>query len=462
VSAKSSKLAATSAASSSRDNPGHSSAAAAHEPKHKPIPGSKGQAAPLHPDVRREAEMLRARANRTMTYAWIACGVLAVVAAGFVVNIRIKKNAEQAAIDAETKKESDFLAKMKTFNVDVPAQAEEAIKTAESDKWWKDTPIAADVSTILNKAHAVLDLARDRKEVDDRLTNVEIAVKDYASKPADELAKARRTLDDLESKGDMMGDEFKKRVATAKSTVDRAYMTRLHDEAKAQAAAGVGNARVALTAYTKAEEEALKMFEKNIRSKNKEAEDYYKAHYLDIIKESDALSYALFTPEEIAKTPWTDLLAANQKEHWQHYEFKGWRLENGVLDAVGADPGAGKDALMAVPESGGYRDFQLECEFTMAKGGSKFCFRLGKRVDRQTAQYDVDVGPKSTAFKAGTQYTALATFVGSKLSITFTPADANAYEDEVHWDVTRKGAFGITLAEGAEMKITRLRIRELR
>jgi hypothetical protein len=412
--------------------------------------------------VRREAEMLRARANRTMTYAWIACGVLAVIAAGFVVNIRIKKKTEQDLIEAEAKKESDFLAKIKGFDVDVPAQAEEAIKTADSDKSWKDTPIAGDVSSILNKAHSVLDLARDKKEVDDRLTNAEIAVKDYASKPAEDLAKARRTLDDLESKGDMMGDDFKKRVAAAKSTVDRAYITRLHDEAKAQAAAGAGNARVALTAYTKAEDETLKLFEKNIRSKNKEAEDYFKAHYLDIIKESDAVAQSLFTPEEIAKTPWTDLLAANQKPHWQQDGFKGWRIENNVLEAAGPDAGSGKVALMAIPEAGGYRDFQLECEFMIPKGGAKLCFRLGRRVDRQTAQYDIDASPKSTSFKAGETYTATVTFVASKLNIAFAPGDIQPYEEEVRWDITRKGAFGVTLGEGSEIKITRLRIRELR
>jgi hypothetical protein len=437
-------------------------AAAAHEPRHKPIPGAKGAAAPVHPDVRREAEMLRARANRTMTYAWIACGVLAVVAAGFVVRIKMKKAEEQAAIDAEAKKESDFLAKMKGFNVDDPVQADEAIKLAEGEKWWKDTPVAGDVSTILNKGHSVIDLAKDKKEIEDRLVNAESVVKDYATKSADEIAKVRRTLEDLEGKGDMMGDDFKKRVTSARTTVDRAYITRLHDEAKTQAAAGAGNARIALTAYTKAEDETLKLFEKNIRSKNKEAEDYFKAHYLDIIKESDVIAKSLFTPEEIAKTPWTDLLSADQKKHWQQDGFKGWRIENGVLEAAGPDAGSGKVALMAIPDAGGYRDFQLECEFTILKGGAKFCYRLGRRVDRQTAQYDVDAGPKSTSFKAGEAYTQTTTFVGSKLNVAFTPGDIQPYEEEVRWDITRKGAFGLTLGEGSEIKVTRLRIRELR
>jgi hypothetical protein len=434
----------------------------AHEPKHKPIPGAKGQATPIHPDVRREAELLRQRANKTMTYAWIVCGILTLIAGGVWFKINLQKQHERELIEAQQKRTNDFLAKMKGFNLDVAAQAEEAIKTADSDKFWKDTEIAGEVGGIVSKATAVLDLLKDRKEVDDRLTNAELVVRDYASKSAEDLARVRRTLDDLEGKGDMMGDEFKKRVAEAKTTVDRAYITRLHDEAKAQAAGGTGNARVALTAYTKAEEEVLKLFEKNIRSHNKEAEEYFKGHYLAIIKESDALAQSLFTPEEIAKTPWKDLLAEDQKTHWQQYAFKGWRITNGVLEAAGPEAGSGKDALMAVPEAGGYRDFQLECEFTVVKGAANFCFRLGKRVDRQVEQYLADAGPKSTAFKAGETYTMLVTFVGSKITIAFTPSDIPTYENEERWDITRKGAFGVTLGEGSEIKITRLRIRELR
>ncbi len=52
--------------------------------------------------------------------------------------------------------------------------------------------------------------------------------------------------------------------------------------------------------------------------------------------------------------------------------------------------------------------------------------------------------------------------MGSKLNITFTPGDIQPYEEEVRWDITRKGAFGLTLGEGSEIKVTRLRIRELR
>jgi hypothetical protein len=449
-------------AASARPSASRASAAPVAEPRHKPIPGAKGLEAPLHPDVRREAEMLRRRQAKTMTYAWIACGVLALIAGGVWFKIHLQKQHEIAVAEAQQKRVDDFLAKMKGFKLDDKAQAEEAIKTADADKFWKDTDIAGQVGAIVTTSMTNLEYLKDKQEIADRLTNAEIIAKDFATKSADELAKVRRTLDDLESKGDMMGDEFKKRVTTAKTTIERAYMTRLHDEAKTQAAAGPANARVALTSYTKAEEEALKQFEKNIRTKSKEGEDYFKAHYLDIVKESDALGTALFTPDEIGKAQWTDLLAPAQKDHWQHYEFKGWRLENGALEAVGADPGAGKDALMAVPEAGGYRDFQLECTFTLNKGNAKFCFRLGKRVDRQTAQYDVNVGPKSTTFKAGQEYTALVTFVGSKFTIVFTPPDVQPYEEEVRWDVSRKGALGIVLSEGAELKLSKFRLRELR
>ena len=63
----------------------------------------------------------------------------------------------------------------------------------------------------------------------------------------------------------------------------------------------------------------------------------------------------------------------------------------------------------------------------------------------------------------GEKYAATITFIGSKISITWNTADINPYSiDEVRWAQTRKGAFGITLNEGSELKISRLRIRELR
>jgi hypothetical protein len=437
-----------------------------HASVHKPIPGARGQPAPSHPDVQREAEMLRQRANKTMTYAWIACGVLAVVAGGVWFKINMQKQAEQDAETAHQKLIDDFAAKMRKFDLNVEAQAEEAIKTADGDKIWKDADpkISGEIGGIVNKARANLDLLKDKRELADRLTNAEIVVRDAATKPPDELAKVRRTLEDLDGKGEMMGDDFKKRVATARTTADRAYVTRLHDEAKAQAGQGAGNARVALTAYTKAEEEVLKLFEKSIKSKSKDLEEFFKGHYLDIIKESDALCAILFTPEAIEKTPWTDLLSEDQKKHWQHESggFKGWRLEGGVLQATGPDAGTGKVALMANPETAGWRDFQMEIEFTAVKGSPTFCFRLLRRVDRQTPQYQVDAGPKGS-FKTGQPYTAIATIVGSKYSITWNASDITPYgPEDMRWDMSRKGAFGITLPEDSEIKVTRCRIRELR
>jgi hypothetical protein len=445
--------------------PAAPSSAEHHASVHRPIPGAKGQAAPSHPDVRREAEMLRQRANKTMTYAWIACGVLAVIAGGVWFKISMQKQAEHDAEAAQQKLIDDFAAKMRKFDLNVEAQAEEAIKTADGDKIWKDADpkVSGEIGSIVNKARANLDLLKDKRELADRLTNAEIVVRDAATKPPDELAKVRRTLEDLDGKGEIMGDDFKKRVTAARLTADRAYVARLHDEAKAQAGQGAGNARVALTAYTKAEEEVLKLFEKAIKSKNKDAEEFFKGHYLDIIKESDALCAILFTPEAIEKTAWTDLLTEDMKtKHWQHDGFKGWRIENGVLQATGPDAGSGKVALMAVPDTAGWRDFQVEIEFVPVKGSPTFCFRLLRRVDRQTPQYQIDASSKGS-FKPGQSYTALASIVGSKYSITFNASDVTPYgPEEMRWDMSRKGALGITLGEDCEIKITKLRIRELR
>ena len=46
--------------------------------------------------------------------------------------------------------------------------------------------------------------------------------------------------------------------------------------------------------------------------------------------------------------------------------------------------------------------------------------------------------------------------------MTLSPADAPDYSTESNWTKSRKGAFGAQIGEGTSLKITRLRIRELR
>ncbi len=423
---------------------------------------TKGKARGSTPDVRREIELLKRRENKVMMYGWIVCGGLTLIALGVWWRVQAKKSAEAAAVAAAIQEVQDFVSKMKGFDITNLVQANDAITFAESNKkLWEDNSASSDVGTIVSRAKTNLETAKDRKETEDRLANAEQVINNAASETPQNIAKIRRILGDLEQRVDSMPPEFKTRLTSAKSVIDKTYVVRLHDDAKAIAAKGPSEARAALTAYTLAEDEALKLFEESMRRKNKEGEDYYKQHYRDMITESDAIATAVFTADVIEKVPWKDLLAGDATKGWANDGLKGFRIDSGALQAVGPEIGAGKTAIMSIGDREQWRDFELDFEFTLVSGTGSFYFRLGRRPDNAGDIYPISTG--EGGFKLGEKYGAKATFIGSTLSITWSTADITPYTpDGASWARMRKGAFGLTLNEGSEIKISRLRIREVR
>ncbi len=424
--------------------------------------GAKGKAAHSGaPDVRREIELLKKRENKVMMIGWMVCGGLLLIALGVWWRVQAQKTAEADARAAAIKEVEDFVVKMKSFDVANLVQANEAIALAESKKvLWEEGTASSDVGSIVSRAKTNIETAKEKKETEDRLANAEQVIQNAANETPQNIAKIRRILSDLEQRVDVMGDDFKARVTSAKSVIDKTYATRLRDEAKALLAKGPTEARAALTAYTAAEDEVLKLFEDAIRRKNKEAEAYYKAQYQEIITESDTLVASIFTPEYIEKVTWRDLLAGDATKAWANDGLKGFRFDGGTLHAVGPELGAGKTAIMSIGDREQWRDFELDIEATIVAGSAQLYFRLGKRTDTAGEMYSVV--PGESGFKLGEKFNARATFIGSKFSLTWEDAGIQPYSNEARWANTRKGAFGITLNEGSEIKISKLRIRELR
>lgn len=428
----------------------------------RPSALAKKHAAGGSPDVQREIQMLRKRENKVVMYGWIACLVLLSVAGGLALRAKIKRDNAAAELAAYKQSQDDFRAKLAGYELSDLKQANEAIAYAEEKKAiWQDEVWANDISSRVAKARSNIDLARERKELEERLLVVEETIQNAATKTPDEVAKVRRTLGDLELNADKVSPEFKARVQTARAVVDKTIANRLHDEARSIAAKGPNDQRAALTAYTKAEDEVLRLFEESIRRKTKENEEYYKAKYKEIIAESDALAVVIFTPEVVEKVPWKDLLSTEAAKGWQHDGLADFGIGNGSLRAVGLPPGAGKTGIMSVGDREQWRDFVLDVEFVIEAGSTNFFFRLGRRADNTVENYELATGP-GAPLKAGEGYGMQATFIGSKLSLAFSTSEVGSYEIESSWSRSRKGAFGITVPEGSTIKITKLRIRELR
>jgi len=432
---------------------------------HRPVTGKTvgGHGEDYRPDVRREVEMLKQRESKVMTIAWIVCGVLLVAAGGVALAATMKHNREvqaehdhRAALDA-------FQKKCETFDLKTEEGCKGLLAYAEEQKGngWEDDPQAGSVvSTLINKAKSSIESIQEKQQEFTRLATVEATLKDPSSKPMDEILKSRRILDSLGGKVEAYGDEFKARVMAQMKIVDRVVLSRLREEAKTLAGGGPDKARSALTAYSKAEDEATRLLDKAMSLKEEETKTYFTTQFKEIQDESNQFVSGIFTPDYVEKTPWTDLLSAEQKENWQNYGMAGFRLEGGKLEAIGPTAGGSTNGLIDVPKAGGYRDFDLEMEFTL-KGQVDLLFRLGKRVDNTVEFYNVNTAGQEP-LKAGQTYTLHVTFIGNKLTGTLNPADATLANIESKWTMNRKGAFGVQMHEGSELRMSRLRIRELR
>jgi len=438
---------------------------------HKPVKGMDEEhgGENFHPDVQRELRFLQAREGRVMKIAWIVCAVLVLAAGGFALAAKAKRDATAAAALEKRQRLDAFGAKMQEFDTKTEAGANEALRYAEESKaiGWEDDPkVGPPVSNVLTKARVALQKLADEKEQKDRLATVESALRDAASKPVDELFKARRTIGSLEELGEAYGTDFQTRVKAARATIDQTVLKRLFEEAAALAKTSGESPekmRAALTAYTKAEDEATAILDKVMRQKDEDMKQFYTKEYRAIVDEANAFVTRVFTPEVIERTPWTDLLARDQKDNWQNYGNEGFRgLENGgPLEIAGPPAGSTANGLVAVPSTGGYRDFVIDMEFTLNKGIVDWLFRLGRRVDNTVEYYPVSTDGEN-ALKAGASYRMEASYIGGKLTVSLSPEDAPSLEVESGWTKSRKGAFGAQIHEGVELKITRLKIKILR
>jgi hypothetical protein len=433
---------------------------------HKPITGATSAQGGehYHPDVKREVEMLKQRESKVMTIAWVVCGVLVVAAGGVALAAKAKRDADTAAIEKHVKALEEFADKMQKFDLTKDEECEALLKFAEEQKgvFWEDDAKAGPLASgLISHAKSNLEASKEKRGQLERLANVEGALRDAASKSSVELRKHGRTLESLGLKAGMYGQDFDTRVAAARVTVDKTLVTKLREEAKTLAGGGADKVRAALTAYSQAEDEVTRLLDSVVRTKNEEAKQYATAQFKEILDESNQFVTSVFTQKVIDQTPWTDMLSVQQKPNWDGDGLGGWRIESEKLQATGPAVGAGKDGVLYVPKAGGYRDFDMEMEFTMTGGKVELCFRLGRRFDNTVESFPLTVGSNG-GLKAGQNYMLKATYIGNKLTVTLDPPDANPLEIESNWTKVRKGAFGAVFHEGSGITITRLRIRELR
>ncbi len=434
-------------------------------------PAAKAVAAPAKPKAKKEIHLqstgLEKRESRT-TMIGAAVALVVIAAAGvtyFVVKgKRDRIETENADRIAELAK---FTADLNGFNSESETTAKELIAfTVASETYWKGKDIENQVRTRVAKANATIERAVERRDLEKRLAAVETILDSAATQSAETIADQRRTLDELENKASIAGADFLGRVGAARSKADRVYAERLLDGAKTAAAVGGdANDRAAIAKYTTAEDEIQKLCDKAYRAKaeDKETYDFFQRQYRQVIEESDALVERVFTPEVIERMPWRDLLTDEEAKVWVASAVAGFehRFDKGVLHIIGPSAEGVGEGILSIGDREKWRDFVLEVEFTIAKAGHMLCFRLGAAVDKYVETWPLSVEGDG-ALGAGTVYPAHATYIGSKSTLAIDNPDFEPNEANVGWTMNRKGAIGIVVPQGADLKFTRFRIKVLR
>jgi hypothetical protein len=419
----------------------------------------------FHPDVSREIAMLRQRDSKVMMIAWIVCGVLVAVAAGFGIAAKMRHDNDIAQAKQHRDALDGVLADAKKMDIKTEQGARNFLEFVEEKKalgWEADTDkggVAGELSSMLSLAKATIESEQEKAEQMSRLSNIEATLRDASNKTMNDILAARRSLNGLVLKDTAYGDEFKARVQAQVAEVDKIVLQRLRQEAKTLAGGGPDKVRAALTAYSKAEDESTNLLDRAMKMKDEAVKKYYTEQYKELMEESNAYVASVFDEGYINSTPWTDLLSDENKQHWQNYGLQGFRLEGGKLEAI-APKGGSTLGLIDIPNQGAYRDFTLEMDFTLT-GQVDALFRLGKRVDNTVENWNLST-TSAEPLKPGQTYTLQASYIGSKLIGTLNPADVSLAATESNWTKSRKGAIGFQMHDGAELRISRMKIRQLR
>ena len=407
----------------------------------------------------RSTEIVREDEQKLTRMSWMIVLGLGLATALVLWQVTSAKRRDRAAIEALEKAKADLVASLQGFDVELEEGAQQAVALAEEKKrTWEGKDIEAEVKRIRARALKTIEAGKARKDLVSGLDAIERGLENADALTVDGLAESRRRIDEAENQTSLLDEALTARLTQVQARTDRAYVKKLRDVAAETAKGGGEAARTALTQFARAEEETLAIGGEYHDSPDKEAYNELQAIYKDIIQQSDAIAMATFTPEVIGRMPWKDLLAADQTANWAISQAKGFKHQftGGALELFGPDPDADEQGVASIGDREKFRDFVVEFEGTLSKGHIELCLRTPTRIDRAVEAYPLD----AQRLTPGVPFRMTITFIGSQ--VTYTPENGQPQEKTVPWSQSRKGAIAFVVDEGAELKITKLRIRLLR
>jgi hypothetical protein len=444
---------------------------AAAQQQRRPAPAAAPAPARRSP-VRREVEPQEAL-DPTTKKGLIAAGVLVVIGAAVWIVIGNKKQAEKDA-------EQQLTAMIQGFKADIEkvvkndsateAEIQAAIDRVDREpEKYMHYSTEGDLKTLKSRLVGKLEDLKRRKEIKEQFDKVDEVVKNIATKSSDEIRNARQILTDLEQRDTTsLGPDYPDRIKAMKATIDNSLVGKLRDEAKAFAAASGTTPRQGLAKYAEAEDYIRKAMLDAKQAKSATFEPYQEL-YKNLLTESDEYSKRVINKEFMESIPWKDLLSGEMAGKWSKTTtIPGFacRVENGILTISPPDPGSKAQGVAGIldQKNDNLRHFMLDMEFAVDGLATMFVHvsvAPANPDNRQSETYDLS--SKEGGLKANEKYEMVCTSIGSDLAIWFPKNDElQRYENSPSWTKLRRGGIAFLIPEGTRLRVTRMRIRELR
>ena len=406
----------------------------------------------------------------------IAAGVMVVIASVVWIIVNNKK----AAAEADRMKVVNMV---KGFNdeIEVVVNNEHAeaelVQAAldriekEQDKWLGYSS-ESDIRGLKSRLTGKLDSIRRRKEYFDAYNAAKDAVENSGTRSTADLITTKQKLGELEGTAEQYDPAHPKQIKDWKVKLDQLLVAKMRDEAKTFAAQSSTTSHQGLAKYAEAEDYVIKAVYDAKKVKNKADEESYTQTYKDLLKESDEYAEKMITPEFKNSIPWKDLLIGDVATRWSKTTtVPGFacRIDSGVLSVSPPDPGSKQQGVAGIfdQKTDNLRFFEFDMEFAI-EGVVTVFFHVSPSPappdNRQSHSYDLVA--KENGLKANKKYNMHATYVGSTLTIDFPPiGDEDPIQQwtaDPSWTKLRKGGIAFLIPEGARIKVTRMRIKELR
>ena len=355
-------------------------------------------------------------------------------------------------------------------------QATEAQIQAAIDRIDKETEkymtysTESDVKTLRSRLVGKLDDLKRKTEFLASFQECKKAVDESDKRSSDELLAVRQKLTDLEAIDSTRYDPtYPDQIKAMKTKIDRGMVAKLREEAKAVAANSATPPRQGLAKYAQVEDYIRKAM---LDAKQAKSPDFASTEetFKGLLTESDEYSKRVINKEFMESIPWKDLLSGEMASRWSKTTtIAGFacRLENGILTISPPDPGTKQQGVAGIldQKNDNLRNLMLDMEFSV-DGVATMFFHVSPPPqnpdNRQSETFDLS-SKENGGLKANEKYSLVATYIGSDLAIWFPQNDEiQRYENNPSWAKLRRGGLAFLIPEGTRLRVTRMRIRELR